>query len=821
MNWIVKITFSIILLLMLVIIGILYWTGKKNRELRKKLEEDEATMMLAIGNSSMRIWIYFPDEKKMVIDQNFSKATGLPQVIDNWSMDYINRGIEAPEETAKLRNAFLRIENGAENAECDVKFHLSGEEHWYRIKMTSLYDKKQKKKKIIGTSVRIDEQKKAEHLYLEQLRFSNDINDENLIAKGRYNLTTNEIEYYIPKNREAVSLAEMVTYDDFVEKISSMARKKQDERQLRSMFCRESLQHKFSEGITSFSYDYQRDIIGEETVWVSTGIRLFSRPETSELMAFSYTYDITVSVLEKNIISQVTNVEYDYLALLYVKSQTMKVYSIKKGEENAILYRYRGYQKGMEQMIESFVIPEERERVKQATSIEMIQKQLEDSESYHHIYSIETTDGVRRKKRLQYCYLDSTKEIVLLTRSDITEVYEQEQKQLEQLQNALEDAERANRAKTEFLSRMSHDIRTPMNGIIGMTALAKEELEHPVEVLDYLNKIDSSSQFLLGLINDILDMTKIESGFVTLKREPYPLNEMLKEVDTLIRPHCYSKDVEFEISTEGIVCDCVQWDKLRVNQVLFNLLSNAVKFTPEGGKVTFLVRHISRKDNIVKIHFIVRDTGIGIGKEFQKHVFEPFSQERQKEEILGTGLGLAIVKNLVSLMGGSITLNSEPGKGSEFIVELEAEVCENPEQKVKEISEIDDSLLEGKRVLLCEDHPINIQIAKKMLEKKGMIVTCAKNGIEAVRRFEESAENEYDIVLMDILMPGMDGLEATRTIRALERADARMVPIIAMTANAFQEDVRKSLEAGMNGHLAKPVDAKQLFRTLKCCIKNE
>ena len=179
------------------------------------------------------------------------------------------------------------------------------------------------------------------------------------------------------------------------------------------------------------------------------------------------------------------------------------------------------------------------------------------------------------------------------------------------------------------------------------------------------------------------------------------------------------------------------------------------------------------------------------------------------------------MKNLVSLMGGSITLNSEPGKGSEFIVELEAEVCENPEQKATEVPEIDDSLLEGKKVLLCEDHPINIQIAKKMLEKKGMIVSCAKNGVEAVRRFEESDENEYDVVLMDILMPGMDGLEATRTIRALERADARMVPIIAMTANAFQEDVRKSLEAGMNGHLAKPVDAKQLFRTLKCCIKSE
>ncbi len=821
MKWFIILPYIVILLLILIIIGMLLYIKRRYVELQQKFKDDEATMMHAIGNSGMKLWIYFPEENRMVIDQNFAKITGMPQVIKNWTKDFICQGIDDGGEVEKLRNAFERVENGAERAECDVRFHMSEEDHWYRINMLAFTGENGKNRRIIGTSVCIDEQKKAEHLYVEQLRFSNDINDENLISKGRYNLLTNEIEYYIPKSREAVSLAEMITYDDYVKCISYTAYKEADKKQIQSMFNRESLMRKFSEGITSFSYDYQREVRGGENIWVSTGISLFSHPETGDLMAFSYTYDITVSVLEKNIISQVTNVEYDYLALLYVKSRTMRVYSVKKGEENDVLYRYKDYETGIEQMIERFVLPEEREQVKLATRIDTIQTELEHAASYHHIYSIETRNGSHRKKRLQYCYLDSGKEIILLTRSDITEVYEQEQKQLEQLKNALEDAERANRAKTEFLSRMSHDIRTPMNGIIGMTALAREEINHPEEVLDYLKKIDSSSQFLLGLINDILDMTKIESGFVMLKREPYPLREMINEMDTLIRPLCYAKDVKFEIVTENLVCDCIQWDKLRINQVLFNLLSNAVKFTPSGGKVTFVIRHISRKDSRVKLHYIVRDTGIGIGKDFQKQMFEPFSQEHQTEEINGTGLGLAIVRNLVTLMGGTIMIQSEPGKGSEFTVELETEICDYTPKKELTGHEIDDSLLEGKKVLLCEDHPINIQIAKKMLEKKGMIVSCAKNGVEAVRRFEESDENEYDVVLMDILMPGMDGLEATRTIRALERADARMVPIIAMTANAFQEDVRKSLEAGMNGHLAKPVDAKQLFRTVKCCIKSE
>lgn len=819
---VMEIWIVIVCLIMAIMLAVILYLLRENRNnllLIHKLEEDEETIMTVIGRANMNLWIYFPERNKLVIDKNLANSKNLPQVIRNWPKENFYKEIDSPNDVIALKNAFERMEKGAENAECDIRYHIGNKkEHWYRIRLSSVYDEKEKKKKIIGTSVCIDEQKKTQKIYLEQLRYSNDINDENLIAKGRYNLSTNAIEYYIPKNRGAISLAELGTYDDFVERVSELAVLKEDGEKLKEMLNRDSLLRSYSDGVTAFSYDYQRNVKEQEIVWASTRIKVFPHPETGELMAFAYTYDITVNVLEHNIISQITNTDYDYLALLYLKQENLKIYNIKKGEEDTILFRHEEYHKAIEHMIKKIVVPEEQEKMLAATSIRTIQKQLEESEIYSCMCSVIGRNGKCLRKRFQYCYLDETQEIVLISRSDITEMYEQEQNQLAQLKKVLEDAERANKAKTEFLSRMSHDIRTPMNGIIGMTELAREEINSKEAVLDYLNKIDNSSQFLLGLINDILDMSKIESGSISLKKEPYPLEELLKEMDTLIRPHCYSKEVQFEIIKKEIQCECVMWDKLRINQILFNLLSNAVKFTPAGGKVTLIVQHIARKDQMVKVHFIVSDTGIGIGEEFKQHMFEPFSQEHQTEEIRGTGLGLAIVKNLVTLMGGKISIKSEPNVGSKFTVELEAQICENPKKEKEPEAEIDDSLLEGKRVLLCEDHPVNMQIAKRLLEKRGMIVTCAKNGIEGVRKFEEAEEFQYDVVLMDILMPGMDGLEATRKIREMPREDAVKTPIIAMTANAFQDDVRKSLEAGMNAHLAKPVDHVQLFRTIKCCI---
>ena len=383
-------------------------------------------------------------------------------------------------------------------------------------------------------------------------------------------------------------------------------------------------------------------------------------------------------------------------------------------------------------------------------------------------------------------------------------------------------ATEANDAKTEFLSRMSHDIRTPLNGIIGMTYLAQEQ-QNPARTADCLTKIDRSSKFLLGLINDILDMTKAESGKLELHPEPYSVAEFNGYIDAVVRPLCREKNQRFTFTEEVTEHLIPLADKLCINQVVFNLLSNAVKYTPEGGAITYRIRAAQRGEHRVAIEHSISDTGIGMSEEFQRRLFEPFTQEGRNDssEARGSGLGLAIVKKLVDLMGGTISVRSRLGQGSTFTVRFEFDAVPlaalHPAAGAGPAAAGYD-VLRGARVLLCEDHPLNQEIAAALLREKGMTVDLAENGSRAVERFVAVQPGFYRAVLMDIRMPVMDGYEAARTIRALDRPDARTVPIIAMTADAFADDVQKCLAAGMNGHIAKPIDPAQLYGTLAAAL---
>jgi signal transduction histidine kinase/ActR/RegA family two-component response regulator len=396
------------------------------------------------------------------------------------------------------------------------------------------------------------------------------------------------------------------------------------------------------------------------------------------------------------------------------------------------------------------------------------------------------------------------------------------------LENALTEANSANAAKTRFLSQMSHDIRTPLNGIIGMTYIAREQ-ENPPRTADCLDKIDTSSKFLLGLINDVLDMSRMESSRVELKPEPYPIDEFKGYLDAVIRPLCWEKGQKFLLDEQFAITGFVPVaDKLRCNQIIFNLLSNAVKYTPEGGTITYRIRGSLPEPGIMQIEHEIADTGIGMSEKFQKVLFEPFTQENRDDasENRGTGLGLAIVKRLVDQMGGTIAVQSSPGAGTRFLVTLRfGMVPASPPAVRAEGSEDAASRrfsLAGKHILLCEDHPLNQEIANVLLTEKRMIVSLADDGKAGLELFRDSPPDYFDAVLMDIRMPVMDGLEAAKAIRALDRQDAKDVPIIAMTADAFVEDVQKCMQAGMDGHIAKPIDPETLYRELeKHMQKNE
>ena len=385
---------------------------------------------------------------------------------------------------------------------------------------------------------------------------------------------------------------------------------------------------------------------------------------------------------------------------------------------------------------------------------------------------------------------------------------------------ALQSAERASKAKTDFLANMSHDIRTPMNAIIGITTLMKNELHQPEKLAEHLGKLESSGQLLLGIINDILDMSRIESGKTTLNEEKMNLPQQISQLDSIIRQQAGQRRQTFTVNTH-LQHENVLADPNRLNRVLMNILSNAVKYTPTGGHIRFEVDELPRNEHYARYRFVVQDDGIGMSEAYQKTLFDPFTREERSgtNKVQGTGLGMAITKNIVDLMGGSINVESTTGKGTRFEVVLEfpvdAEADTVPEAQVLPEEEEETSPLSGMKFLCAEDNAINAEILEMLLEANGASCTICSNGQEIVDAFASVKPGEYDMILMDVQMPVMDGLEATRRIRSGENPLGRIIPILAMTANAFLEDMQKSREAGMDEHLSKPVDIAALEQTVK------
>ena len=385
---------------------------------------------------------------------------------------------------------------------------------------------------------------------------------------------------------------------------------------------------------------------------------------------------------------------------------------------------------------------------------------------------------------------------------------------------ALQSAERASKAKTDFLSNMSHDIRTPMNAIIGITTLMKNELHEPEKLAEHLGKLETSGQLLLGIINNILDMSRIESGKTTLNVEKMNLPQQIRQLDSIIRQQSGQSCQTFTVNTH-LQHENVLADPNRLNQVLMNILSNAVKYTPNGGHIRFEVEELPRNEHYARYRFVVQDDGIGMSADYQKTLFDPFTREERSgtNKVQGTGLGMAITKSIVDLMGGSINVESATGKGTRFEVVLEFPIDAEADhaQQVQALPEEaeETSPLSGMKFLCAEDNAINAEILQMLLETKGASCTICPNGQEIVDAFANVKPGEYDMILMDVQMPVMDGLEATRRIRNGENPLGRVIPIFAMTANAFLEDMQKSKEAGMDAHLSKPVDIAALEQTVK------
>ena len=386
---------------------------------------------------------------------------------------------------------------------------------------------------------------------------------------------------------------------------------------------------------------------------------------------------------------------------------------------------------------------------------------------------------------------------------------------------ALQTAENANKAKTDFLSNMSHDIRTPMNAIIGITSLIRHDAGNKAKVIEYAEKIDISSQHLLGIINDVLDMSKIEAGKTVFKYSDFSILDLVQELDTIFHTQIYEKQQTLTIIKENIQHEWVNGDQVHLMQIFSNLLSNAVKYTQEGGKIQFFVEECETKSSVyAKYRFLVSDNGMGMSADFKDTIFDAFTRAESSltNKIQGTGLGMAITKNLVEAMGGTIDVDSDLGQGSCFEVLLDLKIAEDRTVALaaqEETDEQDGNILQGMKFLCAEDNELNAEILTELLKIEGAECTICENGEEILKTFEQSASGDYDMILMDIQMPVMNGYEATKAIRRSSHKLAKTIPIIAMTANAFSEDIQHSLAAGMNAHVSKPVEMKVLEKTIR------
>lgn len=516
----------------------------------------------------------------------------------------------------------------------------------------------------------------------------------------------------------------------------------------------------------------------------------------------------------------------------YLSNQEEKVESYLTGD----FYKEapKNYEEAIHMYADVFVHKDDRENYRNMCERSYMEKHLSQDNLFYSFNYRQVTEGQPKWYRMHVIAAsflpNGSVSHVVMAVMDVDKQIATELQQQQAVEEALVQAENANKAKSTFLSNMSHDIRTPMNAIIGFTNLAKSHMEDKELVSGYLDKIVSASSHLLSLINDILDMSRIESGKIQIQEDEMSIVEAVKDVKNLIQPIAEEKDIEFVIDMD-VQNNHVYSDKLRLNQVLINLLGNAVKFTPEGGRIELDIKQEMAAPKGYGVYiFKVRDNGIGIGAEFLDSIFKAFEREKATaaKGIQGTGLGLSITKSIVEMMGGKITVASELGKGTEFTVkvvfllqDVDTERIsiedfmqqKQEEQQMKQKEQ--QALFAGKRLLLVEDNSLNREIARMLLTEAGFIVEEAVNGQEAVERVKYSVPGDYAAVLMDIQMPVMDGYEAAQQIRRLSVKGLANIPILAMTANAFAEERKKAMACGMNGHISKPIDIQVLFETIE------
>lgn len=790
----------------------------------KQAQEAEESMRRqyesSIEAAKLFLWVYDIRQHTIYMEHNpytvqCCQNMGLPMVVTDVPDALLVYADEDSRE--RMRQLYKDIETGVLFGGCDVAYHLPGRvlPKYIHITLTNIFDEDGHPVKAYGVSRDVTEEKEAQQQYEHEVAYIHADDNKNFIAKAHNDLTANQMLEYIRISENAARLDSQISYDDGCKIFEQLPALPDDRESYAQLFNRQALLKAYREGKHNFSFECRRNQDIHAVTWVNTDVRLCLNPASQHIESFMYSYDVTDKHLRQQLMTNLRDLGYKHLGMINIASNSATYYGMDPNFDRwQVWMETDDYSTSTVQIIRNTVPQDEQEAVIEETKLSTIVENLQATGEYSCSYNRMKGNQLRRIL-VQYRYLDKTKKDIFLCVTDNTEGYQQEQKQIAKLRQAMLDVGKANDAKSTFLASISHDMRTPLNGILGFTDLALNT-EDQLKRKEYLTKIAASGQLMLNLVNDVLDLSKIESGKLDLNKEVFAVKDFLDSLMASVQQSAIDKDITLtsDIQTGNFVY--IREDKTRLQQIMLNIISNAVKYTLRGGHVHIVVKNHPTDQQGHNTLFTVTDDGIGMSREFLAHVFEPFSQEHAKEAegVESTGLGMSIVKRIINLMGGGIEVQSSKGKGTTFTVSLAVENVEGGAADRSTTEELDYAALQGKRILVCEDNKMNVEILQVLLKSQGMLVETADNGQLAVEKFAQSQTGYYDAIIMDIRMPVMDGLEATKAIRALDKVDAQAVPIIANSADVFKEEVERFLAAGMNNYVPKPIDKKRLYETL-------